>query len=306
MEMKHFDSPGQVMTELRAYRCAIGTVDPTAYHAWKDQLDYPCVSKSSLLDFTANPFVYRYNKEHGVRKESSALKKGSLIDCLTLTPELFTEQFAVGKVDKRTKEGKALAADIEARGLTLISDEEYAAGTMAAKHAVAVLAELCGAPGEGYLTQVGMWVLLDSINGVELETPIIVSGMLDVLPTGEGMPLIDLKSTSVDVADAGKLNRNFSDFGYGVQAAMYADMFQVCMSEPWSRGFLFLFVGSDAPSQTRLVRINDGDMEFYRSRYCLALQNYAHCCATGDWGELHLPEMMYSMPAWEARKGVEV
>ena len=90
---------------------------PEVYHAAKGEVERklrcPVVSKSLLWDFMKDPYGSRWRAIQEVRKESEALRKGSLVDCLTLTPELFGELYVVEEVNRRTNAGKARVAELE-------------------------------------------------------------------------------------------------------------------------------------------------------------------------------------------------
>lgn len=291
-----------VQEQLARRRYAVGTVDPVEYHAWKGrlsaQLGMPCVSKSSLLEFMRNPYKYKWDAEHGVKKASRALALGSLIDCLTLTPELTETLYTCEQVDRRTKAGKARAAELEGAGVTPVSPEDMDAAQLAAGHARELIDIACG---EGWQSQVGMWVVIDTIGAVELATPLVVTGMLDVCPFAATSGLIDLKSTSVNLADSAEVNRNMAAYGYGVQAAMYCDLFAAITGEV--RDFEFVFVSSEPPCQVRRVMVDEATLCMYRRRYQLALIEFAECAATGRFGNVELDSMTYNPPAWELKGG---
>lgn len=292
-----------VLEQLAQRRYAVGSVDPVEYHAWKGrlsaQLGMPCVSKSSLLEFMRNPYKYKWDAEHGVKKASRALAVGSLIDCLALTPELAETLYTCEQVDRRTKAGKARAAELEGAGVTPVSPEDMEVARLAAGHARGLIDIACG---EGWQSQVGMWVVIDAVGAVELATPLVVTGMLDVCPRSAGAGLVDLKSTGVNLADCAEVNRNVAAFGYGLQAAMYCDLFAAVTGE--ERDFSFVFVSSEPPCQVRRVRVDEATLCAYRRRYQLALVEFAECAATGRFGSVELDDMVYNPPAWELKGGV--
>lgn len=296
MDMDTITTPEEVKETLLAQGFARGAVNPAAYHAWKSALGEPCVSKSSLTEFMKNPYKHHWQEEHGTKEETAGMRKGSLVDCLVLTPELFETLYAVDEINRRTKEGKAREAELMAQGKTILTPKEFAEAQDVAEAAASALERF--AP---YGTQEALWVRLTHVGSYELPQPVIVSGMLDVRPGASELPLIDLKTTSADPANAGELNRAMANFGYGIQAAMYVDLWRACTGE--ARGFAFLFAGTGSePVQTRLVHMNDGTLEMYRRRYREAITEYSEACASGLWGARELPEMDYQPPAWENLK----
>lgn len=67
----------------------------------------------------------------GFREESSGFEFGSLLHLLVLEPEKFGDEYLVTKVSLATKEGKAIKADAEASGQTLIKQAVYDAASRA-------------------------------------------------------------------------------------------------------------------------------------------------------------------------------
>ena len=310
-----------VVELLRSQGYAIGAVNPRVYHAWKPQLaevlGCPVTSKSDLGDFAASPLRYKYNKDHGIRKCSDALRLGSLVDCLVLTPELFQQEYLCEpKRVALTKEGKPHAKGVqdpvqraeweaaEAQGITVLTPEELARGKELAGRAAEHLAERGLVLGESFQSQVAMWVRLDQVGGVPLATPVVVTGMMDILPL-VGNSILDLKTTSVPVENEVKLMYTLEDFHYGVQAALYSDMFNLCTGEARSE-FSFLFVGTGAPpAMSREVVMQSEALEFYRALYERWIIAFAAAHAYDDWGVPTLPLRFYTPTTRERRKAMD-
>lgn len=291
-----------VLQALQTEGKCSGRVKPNVYHAMKGQLEEalgcPVVSKSTLADFMASPYRYKFNLDHGVRKTSDGLALGSLIDTLTLTPELFDEQYlcepvrvqlkkdgtpyADGRQDPAQREEWAAKAE---QGITVISEEYLARGKAIADLATESLALEGLVLGETFSSQVGMWVYLTELGGQKLACPVVITGMLDILPTAAGANrLWDLKSTSADVGSPAKLNYTMEDFHYGMQAALYSDLWQLCSGEPETRSFSFMFVGTIMPLMTRAVHCGEDVQELYRAEYVNAVHDYCIAWHLNDWG----------------------
>lgn len=298
-----------VKMQLQVEGCAMGAVHPVEYHAWKGrlaaELGMPVTSKSELADFAANRYAWKLAKEAGVRKSSPALELGSLVDCLALTPELYEEQYlcepkrvalkkdgtpyANGQQDPEQKAEWEAAA---AAGKRVLTPEEYERAATIAGQAVAHLSKLGLEIGETCATQVGMWVCLEELGGVPLATPVVLCGMLDLVPV-EGERLMDLKTTSKEVANGQGLVYHAEDFAYGVQAAMYVDMYNLCMGAEVRREFSFLFVGTGEPVQSRELVMRADTLELYRVMYQDWVRAFAEAHATGDFGTPELEELVY-------------
>lgn len=277
--------------------------NPREYHEAKKELEkamkLPVVSKSLLADFMTDPYRYHWKQAAGEQEKSDALRKGALIDCLTLTPDLAGEQYVVEEVNRRTNAGKARVAELEAAGKDIISPAEY---DSASRIAAMAKRELDLRLGE-YQTQTACYILIDSLNDEELATPVIVTGMFDVLPANENAPLTDLKTTSRAITNRQDVNRNMAEYGYGMQAAMYVDLARIVLNQ--ERWFNFFYVSLDEPTRMRWVLMNNADLELYRQRYFEAIKAYAYAWAFDEWGSAVLPDMTYDVPQWDMQRGTE-
>lgn len=308
-----------VLQALRTEGKCSGKVDPNEYHAMKPRLEaelgVPVVSKSSLADFLASPYRYKFNLDHKIRKQTESLTFGSLIDCLVLTPELYEAQYLCEPVRVQTKKDGTPYADgrqdpaqredwaaREAEGITVIAPETLAKARAVAEVATAALAEDKLAAGETFDSQVGMWVYLTSIAGRELVCPIVVTGMLDICPRMAGTPLRDLKSTSVDVGSPTQLCYTIEDWHYGLQGALYSDMWQICSGEEEARAFSFLFVGKSEPFMARSVHVGEDVLDLYRAEYAHAIIRYCLAWKTGDWGEAKQSSIYFSPSSREYKR----
>ena len=296
MDFETITDVARVKELLGSQGFAIGRVNPTAYHEWKDKLGH-CVSKSSLVDFMDCPYVFDYKRRHKLRKESTAMRWGSLVDCLALTPELTDKMYSCEKVNRRTNEGKARVAELAASGVVISTPDEMNDARDAATMMQGMLDDLSGS--DGYVSQVGMWVQLESIGDVKLAVPVILTGLVDAWALS-GERLIDAKTTSADVNVPAKLIRTIADFSYGIQAAIYIDLARVCTGLDFD--FYFAFQSSEKPFVGRVVSMQPMDVCLYRSRYQSGVIAYAQCCASGDWGSPQLPDMVYVPPMWELNK----
>lgn len=288
-----------VVAALRADGCCIGTVaEPEEYHAWKAELEAefgcPVVSKSVLADFAAGAYMHHWNKLHGVKKESSGLAFGSAVDCRVLTPKLWEARYCVEEINRRTKAGKERAEELEAQGKTALKPAEFEVIEAAAKRANNHLAAEC----IRFTAQVGMWAYLKEVDGEPLPCPVIVTGMIDILPDEDcpyGDEILDLKTTSADVQDTQALFYAVEDFRYGIQAAIYLDLFNLCEPDEKPRtGFGFLFVGSSAPAMSRMVMIDSVCIAAHRAEYCALLRQYCTAWASGEWGSPQLESVYYT------------
>ena len=308
----------EVLRSLRTEGVCGGTVDPQAYHAMKPMLEkalgVPVVSKSTLHDFSKGAYKFHWNKLNKVEKKTESMALGSLVDCLALTPELFEEQYlceekkvavkkdgtpyANGQQDAEQKARWEAAAT---EGVTVISMEQKAKGEMIAAQAVKHLAERGIVLGETATSQFAVWVYMTEIDGAALATPVVVTGMFDILPH-EGDEIQDLKSTSVEVDNFEKVRFTIEDFGYGEQGAMYLDLYNAYKPEDARTRFSFLFVGTSEPVMSRFVEMSPVCIEIYRDEYRAKLRKYALAWKSQDWGNAELETRIFMPSAREMKR----
>ncbi len=292
----------EVSSQIKKDGCYHKFVEPDVYHAAKKELEEkfkcPVVSKSILWDFMNDPYGARWRAISEEKKDTEALRKGSLIDCLTLTPECFENLYAVEEINRRTNAGKARAAELEEAGKSIITPKEYEDAKRVATLARTAIENYLSV----YHTQLACWAMLDEVNGEKLPCKVILTGMFDAIG-GEQLnsPIVDLKTTSRSIISKAEINRNMAEYGYGIQAAIYSDLSSLVLKQ--DRPFLFLYVSLDQPTRMRWVNINPCDVEMYRARYYQALHEYTSCWKNDDWGDAMLPYMTYEVPAWDLKKG---
>lgn len=320
-----------VVTSLRGNGTAIGAVNPKEYHAWKKmlarELGCPVISKSSLCDFMESAYRYRWSEQHEVKKEGKGLRIGSMVDTLVLTPHLWESLYTHPwepsepkrfKLKKNGEPGKTqdpaqkeqweaeeaeFTARCEREGITILKDGEEADMREIAAQATAHAAEKGLVLNESFVSQIGMFAYLPEIGGEKLATPIVVTGMIDILPEPdhrEGAAIWDLKTTSANPENDSKLTYAIDDFHYGIQAALYLDLYNLLTGEE-RREFAFLFVSNSLPAMSRVMRYSSADVELSRREYELALHRYARAYKQNDWGTPTLADVWYS-PARNSRK----
>jgi hypothetical protein len=127
--------------------------------------------------------------------------------------------------------------------------------------------------------------------------------MMDILPLNGGS-IWDEKTTSMPVENEQKLMFTLEDFHYGVQAALYTDMYNLCTGERRDE-FSFLFVGTgEPPAMSREVTMQTEALEFYRDMYERWLVAFALAHATGDWGMPTQPRTFYTPSLRERKKAL--
>ena len=308
-----------VLQALRSEGKCSGRVNPDEYHAMKPMLEealgVPVISKSTLSEFSRGSYRFKWNLDNNIRQTSAALALGSLVDTLTLTPELFPQLYSVeeprvqlkkdgnpysdGRQDPAQKEEWQAKAEM---GISVISPADKKVGEDIAALATETLKQHGLFLGETFQSQVGMWVFIDNLHGEPLACPMVVTGMLDILPTRNTDLLWDLKTTSEDVSNSQRLMYNCEDFHYGLQAALYADLWRLCSGEEQTREFGFMFVGTREPYMSRAVFMGGDVLELYRAEYAQLLSEYAIASKLNYWGEPEQEPIYFSPSSREYKR----
>lgn len=293
-------TPSQVISALREKSSCFGKIDPSVYHSLKitleEEFGMPVVSKSSLADFAKNPYKFNWERANDIRQSSDALALGSLVDCLSLTPELFSSLYSVQPVRVALKKDGSPYADgrqcplqkqewanLAQNGFTVISPERLAHAQSIADRASAHLQEL-SLSSFAFDSQIGLWLILTNDNCPGISTPIILTGLVDIAPISTLKPLIDLKTTSEDISSPARLFRTMETYSYPLQAGTYSFLWHACTGEDSPRNFAFLFVSTSDPVMSRLVSMESAACSLYKDEALRLCRLYADAHKLQDWG----------------------
>lgn len=250
------------------------------------------VSRSELHTLARSPMHYKYAQDHP-REETPALTFGSALHCYVLEPERFADEYiVVGKIDRRTKEGKAQFAEIEASGKIPIDETDMAAisdmsdSIKSNPYAVRLLS---GEHEVSYFSE-------DTTTGIKLKCRPDCRTDL-----GGVSVIVDLKTTRS--ASTESFSRACLDYGYDLQAAMYKQIVDEVEGKP--HRFVFIAVEKDPPyacnvleADELMLRKGTDDLRGY-------LMTLAECRRTGNWygynGESGKPNII-GLPAWLAKE----
>lgn len=246
---------------------------------------------SSMLKMLANKTpAHLYARYLDPQREpfqpTPAMQFGTAVHTACLEPWKFDDQYTVMPegLDRRTKEGKALYAEIEASGKAVLS---FDAMDKLRKIQASVLAN-------PWFQRV---MALDPI----IEGTIIVGDCKirpDVmLPPCDAFPnglIIDLKSTSD--ANPAVFGRQVHNLGYLIQAAYYSDVYAAhygVMPE-----FVLLSVETSVPFLTAPYSLDAEQIFMGQQQYKPLLETLRQCRATGTWpGYAQTPQPL-ELPNW--------
>lgn len=265
-----------------------------AYHA------HPAVGSSGLKLIGRSPLHYwaAYVDPARVRKEPTpAMKTGTAWHAAIFEPEAFAEDYVEipEGLDRRTKEGKALWAELEASGKEPLTTEGLAqitAMVAAAKRhpAVRVLFEQ-----NGVAEQSMFWT--DAETGVRCKIrPDYAVLPCKLFPHGL---VVDGKTTE----DASPVDfpRSAWNWEMHTQAAFYVDGFMQVLGTKQPPAFIWLAQEKAAPYATAVYSAAEDLLAYGRKLYAPHLRALAGCQASGTWPGYPTTVAPLVLPAWAER-----
>jgi PDDEXK-like domain of unknown function (DUF3799) len=245
------------------------------YHATK------AISKSGLDRVNQSP-AHFFSWLSEPQKSTPAMELGTATHTAILEPDLFNDTYHVGKIDRRTKEGKAQAEEIEASGKKILSDEDY-------NRIWAMRNEVFCHPSASELFSCGNAEvsIITEYEGVQAKC------RMDFLIDG-GL-IVDLKTT--DSADPQSFAKSCATYRYHVQAAYYMDLYQHVTGEK-AQGFYFVSVEKTAPYAVAVYELDAESIGLGRDAYYRNLETYKECLASNQWPAYSTTIESLSLPRW--------
>jgi hypothetical protein len=292
-------------------------ISPADYFApHKGNVEDRMVSKSLLWDFAANPLRWLLSPE---REVTDSMKWGSLVDCLTLTPERFKDSYRVQPSTYLSKESVKKDAPMIEKPWNWNSNyckqwrDELPAGVECISELQMREADQASVAlykreefREMMLnaqTQVGMrydfGARLHGIDGFTVRA----KGLIDIVPdiNGDwGSYLADLKTTKT-LDDIEQVERTIWNFGYYAQAALYLDMWYALSGEDRNK-FVFIFQLSSPPYEVAVVELDENAIIAGREWYLGAVRKWAETVTTWRWASPWDGVKVAGIPAWAAKR----
>jgi hypothetical protein len=244
------------------------------------------LSKSVLWELDSRSlWKWRY---HPLKKEpTAAMQWGSLIDCLTTTPELLSESIAISPYDSyRSKEAREWRDAQLAAKLILATKEDVELAKQAAK----MLTETCKASADIFAKSKSQVIIAGRVLDVK------VKGLLDLVPEGEDF-LADLKTVNDFSAEG--FAKATANFGYAVQGALYLNLWNAMRPQDERRSFKIIWQESEPPFETCVTELSPVDLENGWLYASVLIQRLIDATANDYWPMyLEGQKTITSMPTW--------
>lgn len=234
--------------------------------------NFPAVSSHWLIDLLVSPaHCYRRHLDpaRAIESSSDALRLGTLVHCLALTPRQFEREFRVLE-DRRTQAGRAAWAGTWAQGWIPIKPAEL-------DKARAIAAALKAHKDAHRLLFYG-----------KKERSIIQPRPFGLLPLKARLDVhceakrlvVELKTTR----DLGVIRASMERYRYPLSAAFYRDMTR-------SQATVFVFVQTKPPHDIEIVDFPRTQLEEGREQWKAALRRFDDCWRANQWPEVESPAL---------------
>jgi hypothetical protein len=248
------------------------------------------VSSHWLIDLLKSPaYCWRRHLDPGrIPSESTnALRFGTLVHCLALTPNQFSKECIVMDCNRRTRAGRAEWTAVLASGLTPITVPEL-------DKARAVVAALKARPEIRRLLVHGRKervILQPRARGL-----LPLKARLDIHYEAKRQ-VVELKTTR----DLCVIRTSMERYRYPLSAAFYRDITR-------SQSTIFIFVQTREPFEVEAFEMDRLQLQEGREQWQSALRRFDECWQSGEWPEAPAPEpeddplMMNFLPATKGNR----
>ena len=232
-----------------------------------DYQDLPAISSHwliAMLDSPAACWRKYLDPQRPAEEPTDAMRFGTLVHCLALTPAAFAREFAVMHCERRTKADRARWEWIQAQGLTPIRPAELdrARALVAALRADTDARKLLrGGKKERTIVQPRQPGLLP------------LKGRLDIHHESQ-RHVVELKTTWNLAAVEAAMER----YRYPLSAAFYAEISR-------SLAVHFVFVQTREPLEVAVMTLTPAQLQEGRDQWQTALARFDDCWQANDWPE---------------------
>lgn len=234
------------------------------------------IRRSDLWKMEDSPEKFKYFLEHPV-EQTPAMAFGSACHKMILEPDDFGNEYATApKVDKRTKEGKAMweAFMEDNAGKTLLSDvdvevmEEMETALVRCPLAKKLLW------GNGESEQAFFWTDPETGEKCKIKVDRLVK-------FNRRWYVVDYKTTAC--AETFRFNSDIFKLGYHLQAFMYTEGVMRVKKLRKRPGFLFVAQEKKAPYSINVIEVSDEVMNAGGAKFHELLEKYHNCKVLDVW-----------------------
>ena len=227
------------------------------------------------------------------KEPTPAMAFGSLVHCVVLEPDSFTERYAIAPegINRRTNAGKAEWAEFEAStaGKIVITKEDSDTASAMAD-VVSLHPAASKLLGKGVAERAGFWI--------DEETGELCKSKFDFV--NDAGYVVDYKTT-ID-ASIDEFSRSIAKFGYHRQQAIYKDGYTAIIGKP-PKGFVFIAQEKKPPYAVGVFLLDEESEDQGREEYRELLKQYSACKNSNAWPAYPSTVQEISLPRW-AKKGI--
>jgi len=274
-------------------------VSPAEYHrkltCHRENIFSPdsWLSKSLLWELNASS-LYKWRFHSRPHAVTAAMQWGTLIDCLTTTPELAETELAISEFESfRTKSAQEWRDQNLADGKIIVTPDQLAGGRQAAR----MLTHTCVRSARIFSHSRSQVVIAGRIMGCN------VKGLVDLAPVGEDF-LVDLKTTSSFSIDG--FARQTAAFGYHVQAGLYLHLWNAMFPSDQRTRFKFIWQDAGSPYEVAVTELHRDEIERGYEYALYQLQRLTDAARADHWPmAFDAREPLIMRPPWAAMQEEE-
>jgi len=247
------------------------------------------LSKSVLWELNSSSlFKWRFHPREF--SPTPAMQWGSLVDCLTTTPELVEEEIRISPFSSyRTNEAKEWRDEQLAVGKTIITQQQFDEGGKASE----MLMQTNVQSAEIFDHSLKQVIIGAKISGVQFK------GLVDLAPVGKDY-LVDLKTTGMDFTLDG-FSKAIANFGYHVQAGLYLALWNSTHPEDTRQRFKIVWQSSSAPYEVCVTELHRDEIAAGLKTALRLLGKLKHAAQEDYWPMLAENETpILNRPIWAA------
>lgn len=248
------------------------------------------INFSKFKPFLDSPYLFKKNLDSIVEKDETALRIGQAVHCMALTPELFSDKFAVSiTCDRRTKEGKLAWEEfvaLNSQKIVLTPQEfDTVANCFKAIRNNKFFKEVCDPNDEVYF-EAGANV---EIFGSK------VKGRIDMFNKSKNV-IVDIKTCS-EIPNTENIRKMMWKQKYFIQAYIYKAIVDGVFNS--NAQFVFLFVDKKNYNSVGLAQV--GSEFFNRAAMILneSLCRYENCKVNNMWPSLPNSDFPHVVDAYD-------